>query len=153
CEFGAAPVAVTRMAVPLKHPAWTPPQQSEGMSPAPDAGDLEALEIHLLLEAVFQRYGFDFRDYAYPSLKRRVWQSISAEEVHSVAELQGKLLHDAAAMERFLLTVTVNVTSMFRDPGFYRVFRARVVPELRSLPFFRIWHVGCSTGEEVYSMA
>jgi chemotaxis protein methyltransferase CheR len=123
------------------------------MSPAPDAGDLEALEIHLLLEAVFQRYGFDFRDYAYPSLKRRVWQSISDEEVHSVAELQGKLLHDAAAMERFLLTVTVNVTSMFRDPDFYRAFRARVVPELRSLPFFRIWHVGCSTGEEVYSMA
>src|SRR4029434_1380194 len=65
----------------------------------------------------------------------------------------GKLLHDAAAMERFLLGVTVNMTSMFRDPEFYRAFRTRVVPELRGLPFFRIWHVGCSTGEEVYSMA
>jgi chemotaxis protein methyltransferase CheR len=115
--------------------------------------DLEALEIQLLLEAVFRRYGFDFRDYALPSMKRRVCQCVVEEKACSITELQAKLLHDPAAMERFLLKVTINVTSMFRDPEFYRAFRTRVVPELRSKPFIRLWHVGCSTGEEVFSMA
>src|SRR5438270_3241729 len=123
------------------------------MSAPPDSSDPEAIEIQLLLEAVFRRYGFDFRDYAPSSIQRRVWNSVRAEELRSVSELQGKLLHDPACMERFLLAVTVNVTTMFRDPGFYRAFRARVVPHLRSHPFLRIWHVGCSSGEEVYSMA
>jgi chemotaxis protein methyltransferase CheR len=123
------------------------------MTAPPDTSDPEAIEIQLLLEAVFRRYGFDFRDYAYSSIQRRVWNSVRAEELKSVSELQGKLLRDPACMERFLLAVTVNVTTMFRDPGFYRTFRARVVPHLRAHPFLRIWHVGCSTGEEVYSMA
>jgi chemotaxis protein methyltransferase CheR len=115
--------------------------------------DAEAIEIGLLLEAMFQGYGFDFRNYALPSLRRRIWNSIRAEGLQSVSELQAKLLRDSDCMERFLLTVTVNVTTMFRDPSFYRAFRARVVPCLRSEPFLRIWHVGCSTGEEVYSLA
>ena len=123
------------------------------MSATPDTSDPEAIEVQLLLEAVHRRYGFDFRDYAYSSIQRRIWNSVRAEELQSVSELQGKLLRDPACMERFLLSVTVNVTSMFRDPGFYRAFRARVVPHLRAYPFVRIWHVGCSTGEEVYSMA
>lgn len=123
------------------------------MSLPANADDLDALEIQLLLEAVFRRYGFDFRNYAFSSIQRRIWQFVSEEEVHCIAELQGKLLHDPAAMERFLLKVTINVTSMFRDPDFYRAFRARVAPELRNQPFIRLWHVGCSTGEEVYSMA
>jgi chemotaxis protein methyltransferase CheR len=118
-----------------------------------DKRDPEALEIGLLLEAVLCRYGFDFRNYAYPSMQRRIWHSVRAEGLQSISELQGKLLHDPASMERFLLTVTVNVTTMFRDPSFYRAFRACVAPALQSLPFLRIWHVGCSTGEEVYSMA
>jgi chemotaxis protein methyltransferase CheR len=118
-----------------------------------DNSEPEALEIGLLLEAVFCRYGFDFRNYAYPSIQRRVWHSVRAEGLQSVSELQGKLLHDPACMERFLLTVTVNVTTMFRDPTSYRTFRECVAPVLRDLPFLRIWHVGCSTGEEVYSMA
>jgi len=107
----------------------------------------------LLLEGVFRRYGFDFRDYAFPSIKRRIWSSIRAEGLESIFKFQGKLLHEPACMERFLLAVTVNVSSMFRDPTFYRAFRNRVVPELRPVPFVRIWHVGCATGEEVYSMA
>ena len=123
------------------------------MSELPDGDDLEAIEIPLLLEAVFRRYGFDFRDYAYASMRRRIWSSIEAEGLRSVSELQGKLLHDPACMERFLLKVTVNVTTMFRDPSFYRAFRTRVLPCLRDQPFLRIWHVGCATGEEVYSMA
>jgi chemotaxis protein methyltransferase CheR len=119
----------------------------------PENNDVEALEVQLLLEAVFRRYGFDFRDYAYPSVRRRIWNQVHAEGLTSIVEFQGKLLHEPACMERFLLAVTVHVTAMFRDPSFYRAFRARVVPLLRDYPFARIWHVGCSTGEEVYSMA
>lgn len=123
------------------------------MTAPPATSDTEAIEIQMLLEAVFRQYGFDFRDYAYPSIQRRVLHSVEAEGLSGVSELQGKLLHDPASMERFLLAVTVNVTSMFRDPSFYRAFRERVVPHLRDYPFLRLWHVGCSTGEEVYSMA
>jgi chemotaxis protein methyltransferase CheR len=123
------------------------------MSATRDGDELEALEIQLLLEAVFRRYGFDFRDYAYASMKRRIENMLRLEGLHEVSELQGKLLHEPACMERFLLTVTVNVTTMFRDPSFYLAFRSKVVPLLRTYPFIRIWHVGCSTGEEVYSMA
>jgi chemotaxis protein methyltransferase CheR len=115
--------------------------------------DVEALEIQLLLEAVFASYGFDFRDYAYPSIARRVESIVHAEGLQTVSELQGRLLRDRASMERFLLAVTVNVTTMFRDPGFYLVLRNSVVPLLRERPFIRIWHVGCSTGEEAYSTA
>jgi chemotaxis protein methyltransferase CheR len=119
----------------------------------PESDELEALEIRLLLEGIFCRYGFDFRDYAYASIRRRIWNQIHAEGLGSISEFQGRVLHETACMERFLLTVTVNVTTMFRDPSFYRAFRSRVVPHLRAYPFLRIWHVGCATGEEVYSMA
>jgi chemotaxis protein methyltransferase CheR len=123
------------------------------MSAPQDGDEVEALEVRLLLEGLYRRYGFDFRDYACASIDRRVRNQVRAEGLNSISELQGKLLHEPACMERFLLSVTVNVTAMFRDPGFYRAFRARVVPHLRDLPFLRVWHVGCSTGEEVYSMA
>ena len=114
---------------------------------------VEALETQLLLEAVFCRYGFDFRDYAQASIVRRVQSLVDAEGLENVSELQGKLLREPACMERFLLGITVNVTTMFRDPGFYLALRNKVAPLLRAYPFIRIWHVGCSTGEEVYSMA
>lgn len=118
-----------------------------------DDDPLEMLEIQLLLEAIYRRYGFDFRDYAYDSIRRRIGNVLESEGLQSLAELQGKLLHEPACMERFLLKVTVHATAMFRDPTFYRAFRHQVVPLLNDLPFIRIWHVGCSTGEEVYSMA
>jgi chemotaxis protein methyltransferase CheR len=123
------------------------------MSAPPDSDELEAIEIQLLLEAVFRRYGFDFRNYANASIRRRIWSGVHMEGLQTISELQGKLLHDTACMERFLLAITINVTTMFRDPSFYRVFRTRVVPALQAYPFLRIWHVGCSSGEEVYSMA
>jgi chemotaxis protein methyltransferase CheR len=123
------------------------------MSPSPDSNEVEAIEVQLLLEAVFRRYGFDFRDYAYASIRRRIWNQVRAEGLRSIAALQEKLLHEPACMERFLLAVTVHVTAMFRDPSFYRAFRVQVVPHLRDYPFLRLWHVGCSTGEEAYSMA
>ena len=115
--------------------------------------ELEQLEIELLLEAIFRHYGFDFRSYAFSSIRRRIWKRISAEELPNVTALQERVLHDPQVMERLLLDLSINVTAMFRDPGFYRAFREHVVPLLRTYPFIRIWHAGCSTGEEVYSMA
>ncbi len=121
--------------------------------PVERKNELETLEIQLLLEGLFRYYGFDFRDYAIASLKRRIWNTIRAEQLTSVSALQDKVLHDPACLERFLLGLSVNVTAMFRDPSFYLAFRQKVVPLLRTYPFIRIWHAGCSTGEEVYSMA
>lgn len=115
--------------------------------------DLESLEIDLLMQAIYRHYGFDFRDYAYPSLKRRIWKRVTDEHLKTVSALQDKILRDRGCMERLLLDVSINVTSMFRDPTFYAAFRTKVVPLLRTYPFIRIWHAGCSTGEEVYSMA
>jgi chemotaxis protein methyltransferase CheR len=115
--------------------------------------DLEKLEIELLLEAVYRHYGFDFRSYAFSSVKRRLWKRIAAEGLQTVSALQERVLHDPAMMEKLLLDLSINVTAMYRDPGFYVAFREQVVPLLRTYPFIRIWHAGCSTGEEVYSMA
>lgn len=115
--------------------------------------NLEELEIELLLEGVFRRYGFDFREYAAASLKRRLWRRAYAEKVETISQLTDRLLHDPAAMERLLLDLSINVTSMFRDPEFYLALREEVVPLLRTYPFTRIWAAGCSTGEEVYSLA
>lgn len=115
--------------------------------------ELERLEISLLVDGVYQHYGCDFRNYAYASLRRRVWNVVRSERLGTVTGLLERILHDSACMERFLSQLTVNVTAMFRDPTFYVAFREQVVPLLRAYPFIRIWHAGCSTGEEVYSMA
>ncbi|HZT91453.1 MAG TPA: protein-glutamate O-methyltransferase CheR [Gaiellaceae bacterium] len=115
--------------------------------------DLEGLELQLLLEGVYRHYGFDFREYAPASLKRRVWRRVHAEGAQTISGLTERVLHDPAVMERLLLDLSINVTSMFRDPTFYVALRERVVPLLRTYPFTRIWVAGCSTGEEVYSLA
>ena len=115
--------------------------------------ELELLEIALLLEAVYRRYGFDFREYAQASLKRRLWRRMNAEGLSTLTQLQDRLLHDAACMERLLLDLSISVTAMFRDPSFYVAFREQVAPVLRTYPFTRFWCAGCSTGEEVYSLA
>jgi chemotaxis protein methyltransferase CheR len=117
------------------------------------ADEVEQLEIRLLLEGIFQRYGYDFRDYAPASNRRRVLGRVRAEGFDSVSRLTERVLRDPACMERLLLALTVHVTAMFRDPTFYVAFREKVVPLLRTYPFTRIWHAGCSSGEEVYSMA
>src|ERR1044072_8765018 len=127
------------------------PAGASGHPPA--RGDLEEIELSLLLEGVFRQYGFDFREYAAASLRRRVWRRVHAEGLDTISALQAKLLHDPASMERFLLDLSINVTAMFRDPTFYLAFREKVVPALRTYPFTRIWVAGCSTGEEVYSLA
>ena len=126
----------------------TVPLESVGYDP-----DLERIEIELLLEGIFRHYGFDFRSYAYASIRRRLWKRIEAEGLSTISELQTQVLHQPPMMEKLLLDLSINVTAMFRDPGFYRAFREKVVPLLRTYPYIRIWHAGCATGEEVYSMA
>jgi chemotaxis protein methyltransferase CheR len=123
-----------------------PPQLGE-------PNERERVEIELLLEGIYRIYGFDFRSYAFASIRRRLLHRMHAEGLETLSGLQERVLHDPAAMERLLLDLTVNVTAMFRDPGFYVAFRRKVVPLLRTYPFVRLWHAGCSSGEEVYSMA
>ncbi|MBI3893828.1 MAG: protein-glutamate O-methyltransferase CheR [Candidatus Wallbacteria bacterium] len=118
-----------------------------------DAKKLEKIELQLLLETVYQTYGYDFRQYAPASLKRRLWKRLREEKLRTLSGLQERLLHDGDCMERLLKDLSINVTEIFRDPPFYCAFRTKVVPALRTYPFVRIWHAGCSTGEEVYSMA
>jgi chemotaxis protein methyltransferase CheR len=115
--------------------------------------DLERIEIGLLLEGIYRHYGFDFRSYAYASIRRRLWKRIEAEELDTISALQARVLHEPPLMEKLLLDLSISVTAMFRDPSFYRAFREHVVPSLRTYPFIRIWHAGCASGEEVYSMA
>jgi chemotaxis protein methyltransferase CheR len=121
--------------------------------PAEDQLDLETIEIQLLLEGVYRQYGFDFREYAHASLRRRVWRRVHAEGLQTISALLDRVLHDEAVMERLLVDLSINVTAMFRDPTFFSAFRQQVVPMLRTYPFTRIWVAGCSSGEEVYSLA
>lgn len=115
--------------------------------------ELERIEIDLLLEGVYRHYGLDFRGYSLGSLKRRLARRMREEGVPTLSALQDKVLHDADAMERLLVALSISVTSMFRDPTFYRAFREKVVPLLRTYPFIRLWNAGCATGEETLSLA
>ncbi len=123
------------------------------VSHSPPEVEIEGIEVALLIEAIHRRWSFDFRDYAPASLKRRIRRILEEEGLASVSALQERLLRDPACMQRFLDRVTVSVTSMFRDPGLYRALRAEAVPLLRRRGALRVWHAGCSSGEEVYSMA
>jgi len=114
---------------------------------------VEEIELDLMLEGIYRHYGIDFRNYAMSSLRRRVWNFIREEHVGSISLLQDQILHHHAWFERFLYALSVNVSAMFRDPHFYRVFRQEVVPLLKTYPFIRIWLAGVSMGEEVYSLA
>lgn len=113
----------------------------------------EIIEIELLLEGIYRLYGYDFRNYAVPSLRRRIWHHVYSEQLKTISGLQEKILHDRECFERFVYNLSIPVTEMFRDPNLFRVFREKVIPLLRTYPYIRIWHAGCSTGEEVYSMA
>jgi len=113
----------------------------------------ERLEIDLLLEAIHRRYSYDFRGYALASLRRRLWHRVHGEGLETLSGLQERILHEPACMDRLLRDLSINVTEMFRDPGFHRALRERVFPLLRTYPFIRVWNAGCSTGEEIYSLA
>ena len=124
-----------------------------GASAAALPPTVEDIEVGLLLEGIYRQYGYDFRDYAMSSLRRRIQHVVRDEGLTTVSGLQERVLHDPACLQRFVLALSVNVTSMFRDPAFYKALRERVLPLLRTYPKVRIWHAGCSTGEEAYSFA
>lgn len=118
-----------------------------------DAQEKENLEIDLLFEALFQAYGYDFRHYSRASAKRRVLRRLEIENLDSISMLQHQVLHDSEKAEHLLRDLSINVTEMFRDPDFFQSFRQQVLPWLTEQSFFKLWHAGCATGEEVYSMA
>lgn len=115
--------------------------------------DNQNIELQLLLQAIYLKYGYDFRNYAKASIRRRVEQFMRKENLNSFSETQHNILYNIDFFNRLLLDLSVNITEMFRDPNFYRSFRQHVVPFLKEQPFLKIWHAGCATGEEVYSMA
>jgi chemotaxis protein methyltransferase CheR len=127
--------------------------EEEAGPPLDTSENIEDLEIQLLLDGIHHRYGYDFRNYAPASLRRRIRGIVEKESVASISALQARILREPQCMARFITALSVPVTAMFRDPSFYRALRNEVVPMLRTYPFVRIWHAGCSTGEEVYSLA
>lgn len=110
-------------------------------------------ELDLLLNAVFEKYGYDFTNYARASLKRRLNRLMVVDRFPSFAEMYYKVLHEPEYLNHLVEAMTVNVTEMFRDPQTFKMLRETILPVLATHPFIRIWHAGCSSGEEVYSMA
>lgn len=115
--------------------------------------ELQDLEIDLFLEAIYRRYRHDFRSYARPTVRRRLAQALDKFQCESLSMLQHRVLRDAALLAQVLGFLTVQVSSLFRDPGFYLAVRTAVVPMLRTYPSLKVWVAGCSSGEEVYSLA
>jgi len=114
---------------------------------------IENIEIDLLLEAMHRAYGHDFRSYARASIERWTRQFLSYSDCRTVAEMIDRVLHDEDFFSRLAQYFSISVTEMFRDPFVYGVIRTEVVPMLRTWPHVKIWHAGCATGEEVYSLA
>ena len=115
--------------------------------------EIENIELELLLEAVRLRYGYDFCNYTRAHVKRRVLHRLAISGLPNISALQHEILYNHAAFDFLLLDLSINVTEMFRDPTFYLAIRTEVVPLLKTWPFLKVWHAGCSTGQEVYSMA
>ncbi|HEY8943142.1 MAG TPA: protein-glutamate O-methyltransferase CheR [Polyangiaceae bacterium] len=115
--------------------------------------EVEALEIRLVLQAIHERYGYDLRDYAQPSIQRRMRSALLSSGCDNLGVLLHRLLTEPDLFARVLDELTVQVSEVFRDPAFYRAFREHVVPLLRTYPLIKIWHAGCAGGEEVHAMA
>lgn len=111
------------------------------------------IEIELFLEAIFQKYGYDFRNYGRAHIRRRLMHRMKISGIKSISEMQFKLLYNPDFFNQILMDFSINVTEMYRDPSFYKHIREEIVPILKTYPFIKIWHAGCSSGEEVYSMA
>jgi Methylase of chemotaxis methyl-accepting proteins len=113
----------------------------------------EDIEIRLLLEAIFLRYHYDFRGYAMTSVKRRIRRAQERFGCESISHLQEKVLHHPEILPDLLGVLTVQASEFFRDPAYFRAIRERVLPHLRTYPSLKVWIAGCSTGEELYSLA
>ena len=117
------------------------------------SAEIENIEVDLLVEAIYRRYGHDFRGYSKNHVRRRVSQLASLRGIGHVSNLIPEILHDETAFERLLRELSITVTQMFRDPFVFLRLRQEVLPFLRTFPFIRIWVAGCATGEEAYSLA
>jgi chemotaxis protein methyltransferase CheR len=115
--------------------------------------DIETLEMDLILQSVHSLRGFDFSGYSRGSLRRRLRQRAADEGLRTLSGLLERVLHDGACMDRLIGDLSISVTSMFRNPAFYRALRQQVVPRLRTYPYIRVWVAGCATGEEAFSLA
>ncbi|MCK3685252.1 protein-glutamate O-methyltransferase CheR [Maribellus sp. YY47] len=115
--------------------------------------ELLAIELKLLFEGIYLRYGYDFRNYSKAHVRRRVLAFLGLKDMETVTDLQNKVLREPDLFRELLDELSINVTEMFRDPEFYLSFRENIIPKLKTYTFFKIWHAGCSTGEEVYSLA
>ena len=115
--------------------------------------DAEEVEIDMLLQGIRTRYGYDFAHYSRASLRRRLERALAQTRLTHFSQLLDRLFHDEQCFDEFLKIMSISVTEMFRDPDFYQAIRKHVVPLLKTYPFIKIWHPGCATGEEVYSMA
>ncbi len=113
----------------------------------------EDIEIRLLLEAIFQRYHYDFRGYSMASVKRRIAQAKERFECPTVSMLQDKVLHDPEILPHLLGVLTVQVSELFRDPAYFSAIRTKILPHLRTYPSLKVWIAGCSSGEELYSFS
>ncbi len=113
----------------------------------------EEIEINLLIEALRQKYGYDFSEYSLPSFLRRIDNFLAKTKYKSVSDIIPDILRDGELFIKFLNYISVTVTEMFRDPSIYLEIRKNVIPLLRSFPRINVWHGGCATGEEVYSFA
>ena len=115
--------------------------------------DILEIELDLLLQAVHLKYGYDFSNYSKAHLKRRIIHRINLSGMSTISEMQNKILWDKDFYTIFLQDLSINVTEMFRDPKFYLNFRKKVIPHLSTYAHIKVWHAGCSTGEEVFSLA
>ncbi|MFL6658587.1 MAG: CheR family methyltransferase [Massilia sp.] len=115
--------------------------------------DSTTIELRLLMEAIYLKYSYDFRDYSGSSQKRRVHHALHQMDCASISELQARVLHDPDAFMQLLQYLTIPTSEMFRDPSYFQALREHVVPHLHTYPSLKIWIAGCSTGEEVWSMA
>jgi len=115
--------------------------------------DAFELEILLLLEIVYQKYGYDFRQYSEAHVRRRIMNRMTMSGIKDISQMKSKLLNDEIFASTLLQDLSITVTEMFRDPSFYVSLRENVIPVLKTYPFIKIWHAGCATGEEAYSMA
>ncbi|MBN1764709.1 MAG: protein-glutamate O-methyltransferase CheR [Sedimentisphaerales bacterium] len=115
--------------------------------------DIETIELDLLIEAIRRRYGYDFREYNKETMARRISHNLSYAGLNNISELIPRILKSKASFERLFYDISITVTEMFRDPRFYVYLRQKVIPVLKTYPFIKVWHAGCASGQEVYSLA
>ncbi len=111
------------------------------------------LETSSLLEAVYQKYGYDFRQYSEAHIMRRIRNRMAMSGLEDISQMKSKILNDEIFASKLIQDLSITVTEMFRDPGFYKSLRENVIPILKTYPFIKIWHAGCATGAEAYSMS